>query len=560
MVNIAETNDLQAHDMSLPDPYVKKSSVSMLDGSRFPFVANQVYRMPSDKWQAIKDNPEAVKPIIQWFVKDHYVNQLPRILTLERYYQGDNDIHYWNSEKASDRADNRIANGLGRYITDIRVGYQFGNPLKFGYSNLVDNNDTGDDLINQIELFNSKNDETYHEKVMGKNLNNTGRAYELLYVRQDTNEPAIKAIDPANCLVVYDTTIEQHSLFAVRYYMVNFMDQVVYYVEVYTDEKVYYFTSDDSPIGNYNLTDQQEHYFQSVPINEYQLNDDRLGSWEIKLDEFDALDKSISEMANSQEDFGNAILVVSGDVSSDDDDAEPLLDASGNQMYDEDGHKLYKVSRIDPTQRVMFLTPSMIANNNGGNTVVPTTAEYLTKELGSEGWQMFNSQLLADIHKDTNTPDVTDENFAANASGVAMSYKLWGSDQERATQQSLYTRGLMRRLRLLATYWGFISLISNPDEVENVQITYTPNLPKNNAELVTNFQALAQSEQISSETLHEYIEPVTGITADQEAERLKKQTVTNSGNTSDLFINALQKAGINVDNNFEGETADSTTS
>ena len=517
---MAETNDLQAHSMSLPFPH--KDTLHLLNGSRFPFNANQNYQMPADKWESIKGNPDAIKDILSFFIQDHYQYQLPRILTLERYYQADNDMHYWHSDKAEDRADNRITSGLPRYITDQKVGYQFGNPIKFAYSDPDDPDSSGDDIVQAIESFNDHVDEPYHEKVMGKNLNNTGRAYELTYIREGTNEPTIRAIDPANCFVVYDTTIELNSLFAVRYYMVSFMDKKTYYVEVYTDSSVFYYTASESPAGEYQLQKTETHYFGTVPITEYKLNDERMGAWEAKLDEIDAYDKSISEMGNSQEDFNNAILVISGDVDADDDEAEPLLDSAGNQMY-QDGHELYRVNKVNPRQRVMFISPSVISNGDGENTVVPTTAQYLVKELNAEGWKTYNDRLLADIHKDTNTPDVTDENFAANASGVAMSYKLWGSDQERATQQSLYTRGIKRRIRLLATYWAKVALIISTDEAEHIQPSYTPNLPKNDNEVITNAVALWGSSKLSAQTFWNMIEPATGVPADQEKNQFEDE-------------------------------------
>lgn len=81
---MAETNDPQAHGMSLPWPG-RKSIAMLRGGSRFGFDANQEYQMPADQWNAIKSNPDAIKPILAWFVKDHYENQLPRLLTLERH-------------------------------------------------------------------------------------------------------------------------------------------------------------------------------------------------------------------------------------------------------------------------------------------------------------------------------------------------------------------------------------------------------------------------------------------------------------------------------------------
>ncbi|MCW3779949.1 phage portal protein, partial [Levilactobacillus namurensis] len=71
---------------------------------------------------------------------------------------------------------------LARYITNIQVGYEFVTPLTFVYQNKDDDTDTGEGPMQALDDFNQNNDEPYHEKIIGKNLANTVRAYELLYV------------------------------------------------------------------------------------------------------------------------------------------------------------------------------------------------------------------------------------------------------------------------------------------------------------------------------------------------------------------------------------------
>ncbi|MCW3779958.1 phage portal protein, partial [Levilactobacillus namurensis] len=73
----------------------------------------------------------------------------------------------------------------------------------------------------------------------------------------------------------------------------------------------------------------------------------------------------------------------------------------------------------------------------------------------------------------------TDQNFAANASGVAMAYKLWGSDQEMDMSETLYQRGIRRRLRLLMTYWRYlknndVTITAENNPADNVTIAFTP--------------------------------------------------------------------------------------
>ncbi|QFR68459.1 phage portal protein [Companilactobacillus paralimentarius] len=132
-------------------------------------------------------------------------------------------------------------------------------------------------------------------------------------------------------------------------------------------------------------------------------------------------------------------------------------------MTDKDGNIIYrKTPEINTHQSKIWLKPALVKNGiNDNGQVIQPTASYLTKELNSAGWKLYIDALNMEIHKDTNTPDTSDANFASNASGVAMSYKLWGNDQERSNQESLYTRGLMRRLRLLG-------IIGKPWEVSRM--------------------------------------------------------------------------------------------
>lgn len=524
MDKIAETNDTKAYLSSLPTDWARRpkpNSLMMMDGPRFDFRANQHYRMPSNEWDKIADNPDAMIKTIQWFMTDHYKYQVPRLLTLQRYYEADNDILYWHSNKAADRADNRIPSALPHFATDVRDGYQFGNPLTYGYTNPDDENDTGEDLLSLIWKFNAANDSEYHDKMMGKNIINTGRGYELVYVKPDTHDIALRLINPANAFIVYDTTLARHSLFAVRYYLVEFMDEKIFYADVYTNKRVYHYSVDggDSS-GEMSFINYEDHYFDDIPMTEFNLNDERIGGWERKLNTIDAIDKAISEMANSQEDFGNAILVVSGDVDVDD-DVDPITDKDGNQLFDQHGEPIYRPLKIDPTKRMLFLKPSQITNANG-TTVVPTDAKYLTKSLDPNGWKLYVDDLVNQFMTETNSPNTSDENFAGNASGVAMGYKLLGTDQERAILESLYTRGIMHRLKLLNNYWSFIDL-TKPDITRNVVITFNPNLPKNDSETVANVQTLAGTGAFSKQTLREKAKTFTGVTAEQEAQRVKDE-------------------------------------
>ena len=425
-------------------------SRSLLNGKRWAPEANKEYVMPRSEFNtAFQSNDlKEMAQVVAYFVARHYMIDSPRITKLQRYYLGDNDIHYWtNDKKIRNRADNRIASGFAKFITNMRVGYMLGKPIQFKPDDDNGDDSSVDDLLSQ---FNQENDEKYHEKVMKTNLSVTGRAYELLYAgdaEEDdegnvkTPDVKLRAIDPATAFVVYDTSIDRHSLFGVRYYTVEYNSRTISYVDVYTADMTYHFISEDGLTtqsgSDYQLVSQEQTSFGAVPLTEYVNNESKTGDWESKLDEIDAYDLAMSEMANSEEDFANAKLVLNGDLDFSDNMVE-VHNADGSVMVNDDGEPV-KVPKIDTKDQFLWLKPSVVPSSNGSNTVVPSSAEYLTKQINEAGWKTFIDQLSTDIHKDTNTPNTTDEAFSGQSSGVALMYKLFGEDQERSMQESLYT-------------------------------------------------------------------------------------------------------------------------
>lgn len=528
-----------------PDLY----SRSILNGKRWDPLANQSYVMPVEEFHKNFDNGDtnAIATVVQKFVEKHSTIDAPRIAKLERYYLGDNDIHYWkNDKRMMNRADNRIASGFAKFITNMRVGYMLGKPIQFKFNNDA-NTDIDETIDDDLKEFNRKNDEQYHEKVMKTNLSVTGRAYELLYsgeaVKDDegnypTPEIKMRAIDPATAFVVYDTSIDQHSLFGVRYYIVNYNNEETYYVDVYTADTTYHFkssTTSESPNGNYTFLSKEATSFGAVPLTEFINNENKTGDWEAKLDEIDAYDLAMSEMANSEEDFANAKLMINGDFDFSNNTVE-VKNADGTPVLDNDGNPVVvpKISTKDP---FLWLKPSFHDNANG-TTVVPSSAQYLTKQLNEQGWQTYINQLITDIHKDTNTPNTTDDAFSGQSSGVALMYKLFGEDQERSMQESLYTRGIMRRLRLLGNFWQYNKEINDPDVMNNYTPTYTPNLPRNNADIVNIAVQLNNTGLLSDQTLREFLATVTGVSADAEEQRLEDEQEQDPNQNTTPFDDA----------------------
>lgn len=65
----------------------------------------------------------------------------------------------------------------------------------------------------------------------------------------------------------------------------------------------------------------------------------------------------------------------------------------------------------------------------------------MVKNLNHEALGQLESNLRRSILQLSMTPDLGDEHFAGNTSGVALQYKLWGIEQVRASKgENLYGR------------------------------------------------------------------------------------------------------------------------
>lgn len=505
---------------------------------RFDTEANRVYQMPVSFFNNVKDNPMNLYDVAYKFIRHHVDHQVHRIKVLQDYYLGETDIKKWPGSRNPENAHNQVATGFARYITNIRVGYFMGNDIQFKVTPEEDNQKSLADTIDeQIKQFNQDSNESYIDEMIEKDLSVCGRAYDLVYVNENENTLNLAKVDPTTAFVVYNDSIKAKPLFAVRYYETGVLDDNLQeQYEIYTDSSLFKYHSNgglpetNSPEQAVVFDDSEPLFFGRVPLTEYKNNDERTGDWEPELDQMDALDKALSTMANFQEDFNDAAMVITGKFAN---MSEPKyqLDKNGNPVVNKDGSKVVLEPAhplINPHNRMFYLKPYVTkAGINGERSVVNPTLQYITKQYDSAGWSTYINFLINEIHKYTNTPNVNDPNFASNASGVAMSYKLWGSDQERKIQESLYKRGLHARLSACLTYWDKLNVIPGTNDinalVSMIEPDFTPNLPKNDDATVQLIQQLVNTGKFSDETIREIAESITGVTADAEQQRVDEQ-------------------------------------
>lgn len=193
------------------------------------------------------------------------------------------------------------------------------------------------------------------------------------------------------------------------------------------------------------------------------------------------------------QDLSDAILAIFGRVSFPD-----YVDTAEKQI-----EYLSKMRQA----RLMNIEPPVDADGKEGNV----DARYLYKQYDVNGTEAYKKRVVNDIHKFTNTPDMTDEHFSGSQSGEAMKWKVFGLDQERVDMQALFERSLKRRYRLIAVVSTLLKEIKDFD-VAKLKVTFTPNLPKSLQEKIEAFQALGG--ELSKETAMQ----ITDIVEDPKAE------------------------------------------
>lgn len=379
-------------------------------------------------------------------IKDHKKNHLPRYINLQKYYETKHSILDRDTTDAN-KPNNKIANGFPKYIVDVLRGYFTGEPVRYTSKN--------EDLMKILQEIFDYNDEQNENSRIAKIMGIKGRCYEILYIDEDS-QIRFKYVSPDNMFVVYDNSIEGNMIAAVRYYTVKKLGTgtSTTKVEVYLKDWIMYYEEDQ---GRLNFISQKENFFGDVPVTEFINNDECLGDFETVISLVDAYDKAQSDSLNELEYFADAYLVLQGMPETEEEDIKEMK-----------------------KNRVMVL-PSPMQGEKAG-------AYWLVKDINDTLVENLKKRLQSDIHKYSMTPDLNDESFGGNLSGVAIEYKLWGLEQAAVTKESNFKLGLQRRIELICNMLAIKG--KGTYNYLDIEMSFTRNMPTNIPEIVTMVQNL----------------------------------------------------------------------
>ena len=372
-----------------------------------------------------------------------------RLAQLHEYYVGLTEVT--NRTRTAGLPNNRLMHAYPQYIATMTSGYLIGDPVQY-----MSEDDAGlealTDAYNAADVQSIDAEIALHQAIYG-------RGVELVYADSQAR-PRTTAVDPQNAFVVYSNDAEGLPLFGVhRLVEVNSKGEAtVTRYTVYTQTEVIEYDVKDGMLGS--ETSRNPHNFPYVPLVEYWNNSLQTGDFEPVMSLIDAYDILQSDRVNDKEQFADALLVLTGIVGLD----APAGDTrTAAQRLKQEG----TLSLPDPQAK----------------------AEYLIKQMNESDTEILKDAIKSDIHKFSHVPDMTDEQFAGNSSGVAMKYKLLGLEQLTKIKERWFREGLRWRLRLFAS---FLSLKGAPAlDADAVQMMFRRSLPVNDLEIAQMVQMLS---------------------------------------------------------------------
>ena len=224
----------------------------------------------------------------------------------------------------------------------------------------------------------------------------------------------------------------------------------------------------------------EQNLLHALPLIPFANNCQGTGDFELVTDLVDAYNLLLSGAMDDMQSVANAFLALYGML--------------GTTQGD-----------IDEANRTRVLSLA-----EGGR------AEFVVKDLNHEALGQLENNLRRSILQLSMTPDLSDDSFAGNSSGVALQYKLWGIEQVRSAKERSFTPSLKA---LLAALSGGLATLGTPADLTSGRATFYKNLPQDQAAQVETLLSL--SPILSRRTILERLPWVAD--PEEELRRIEKE-------------------------------------
>lgn len=381
------------------------------------------------------------------------------------YYRGEQTVN--KGETVRGRPDNRLRAPFPRYITEVHTGYFLGLPPTLAYGDAAAGGLYAE-LSRALDL-----PHLYFD--LGRDLSVCGAGFALVWVERDGVK--VCRCDPCDCFAIRSGEAGAPLLAAVRLLASGGETHGV----LYTPEALTPFVWDGNGV---TLGQAEKNLLGAIPMLPFYNNCQGVGDFEMVTGLVDAYNLLLSGALDDMQSVANAFLALYG--------------MQGTTQKD-----------IEQANRTRIL-----ALSEGGR------AEFVVKNLNHEALGQLEANLRRSILQLSMTPDLGDEHFAGNSSGVALQYKLWGIEQVRSAKERSFTVGLRSLLGVLS---AGERLLGRGAALSDGELTFYKNLPQDNTALASTLLSLAPV--LSQQTI---LENLPWVSDAQEELRRKAAEAANA--------------------------------
>ena len=368
------------------------------------------------------------------------------------YYRGEQPVN--KGEAVRGRPNNLLRAPFPRYITEVHTGYFLGIPPALAYGEAAAG-ERYTALSRDLDL-----PHLYFD--LGRDLSICGAGFALVWAER--SGVRVCRCDPCDCFAIRSGDAGAPLLAAVRLFAGSKGETRGV---LYTAERLIPFVWDGTGV---TLGTAEENLLHTILLLPFYNNCQGVGDFEMVTGLVDAYNVLLSGALDDMQSVANAFLALYG--------------MQGTTQKD-----------IDNANRTRILSLS-----EGGR------AEFVVKNLNHEALGQLETNLRRSILQLSMTPDLCDEHFAGNSSGVALQYKLWGIEQVRAAKERTFTDGLRG---LLAVLTAGERLMGRNIDLTGGMATFYKNLPQDNTALAETLLSL--SPVLSAQTILENLPWVTDV-------------------------------------------------
>lgn len=382
------------------------------------------------------------------------------------YYRGEQPIP--KGEAVRGRPNNLLRAPFPRYITEVHTGYFLGVPPTLSFADGADGARFAA-LSRSLRLPHLLFD-------IGRDLSICGAGFALVWAEKSGVK--VCRCDPTTCFAIRSGGAGAPLLGTVRLYEEARGETrgVLYTADALTP-----FVWDSMGV---TMGASEENLLHTLPLVPFYNNCQGVGDFEPVTGLVDAYNLLLSGAMDDMQSVANAFLALYG--------------MQGTTQQD-----------IDDANRTRVLSLS-----EGGR------AEFVVKQLNHEALGQLEQNLRRSILQLSMTPDLGDEHFAGNASGVALQYKLWGIEQTRSAKERTFADSLHALLGVLT---AGERLLGGGADFRASEITFYKNLPQDNETLAKTLLSL--SPLLSAQTI---LENLPWVADAQEEMRRKAEENTIS--------------------------------